>query len=209
MYPPSIQKLIELFSKFPTIGQRTASRFVFYLLKLPSSEAAQLLGAIEQLKQLVKLCAWCFNPFEAKEDEANTGLCAICRDPSRDKTLLCVVEKESDLEALEKTKSYKGLYFILGGNVGQLKKEDIQGIRVEELKARLKDPALPAGRQPVKEVILATNLTTEGETTGLYIERVLQPLGVTIKHLGRGLPIGSELEYADEETLRHALEARR
>ena len=202
MYPKSIQKLIELFRKFPTIGPRTASRFVFYLLKLPSSEVVQLLAAIQQLKQLVKLCAWCFDPFEVKEDEANTGLCSICRDPSRDKTLLCVVEKESDLEALEKTKSYTGLYFILGGNVGQLKKEDLQNIRVEELKARLK-------AQNPKEVILATNLTTEGETTALYLERVLQPLGVEIKRLGRGLPIGSELEYADEETLRQARAARR
>src|SRR3989344_3449359 len=202
MYPPSIQKLIELFQKFPTIGPRTASRFVFYLLKLPSSEIEELLLSIQQFRQSTKLCSWCFSPFDTKTDEQNQGLCAICRNPARDKTLLCVVEKESDLEALEKTKSYTGLYFVLGGNVGQLKKEDLQNIRVEELKARLKS-------QNPKEVILATNLTTEGETTALYLERVLQPLGVEIKRLGRGLPIGSELEYADEETLRQALAARR
>ncbi|MBI2642268.1 MAG: recombination protein RecR [Candidatus Wildermuthbacteria bacterium] len=202
MYPPSIQKLIELFQKFPTIGPRTASRLVFYLLKLPSSQIDELTAAIQQFRQTTKLCVSCFNPFDVKEVSSNATLCAICRNPSRDKTLLCVVEKESDLEALEKTKSYTGLYFILGGNVGQLKKEDLQGIRVEELKARLKS-------QNPKEVILATNLTTEGETTALYLERVLQPMGVEIKRLGRGLPIGSELEYADEETLRQAFASRR
>ncbi|MDO8633345.1 MAG: recombination mediator RecR [Candidatus Wildermuthbacteria bacterium] len=202
MYPPSIQKLIELFQKFPTIGPRTASRFVFYLLKLPSPEIEELLLAIKQFRQSTMLCSRCFNPFDIKEDQENTGFCTICRNPKRDTSLLCVVEKESDLEALEKTKSYSGLYFILGRNIGQLRKEDIQGIRIEELKARIKNP-------PVKEVILATNLTTEGETTALYLERTLKPLGLEIKHLGRGLPIGSELEYADEETLRQALAARR
>lgn len=202
MYPESIQKLIELFQKFPTIGPRTASRLVFYLLKLPSSQVEEFIQAVKQLQQSINLCTWCFNPFDKKEDQANTGLCTICRNPKRDTSLLCVVEKESDLQALERTKSYSGLYFILGGNIGQLRKEDIEGIRVEELKTRLKD-------QPAKEVIIATNLTTEGETTALYLERTLQPLGVVIKRLGRGLPIGSELEYADEETLRQSLAGRK
>ncbi|OHA64159.1 MAG: recombination protein RecR [Candidatus Wildermuthbacteria bacterium RIFCSPHIGHO2_01_FULL_48_25] len=200
MYPSSIQKLIELFSRFPTIGPRTASRLVFYLLKLPSSEVDEFVQAVRQLRQSIQLCKWCFNPFDLKDD--GEGLCGICKDNSRDNTLLCVVEKESDLAALEKTKSYNGLYFILGGNVGQLRKEELQGIRVEELKQRIQN-------QKPKEVILATNLTTEGETTALYLERVLQPLGVETKHLGRGLPIGSELEYADEETLRQAFASRR
>lgn len=198
MYSASIQKLIKLFSRFPTVGPRTASRFVFYLLKLSDKEISEITAAISELKEKVKLCSFCFKPFEAEGD-----LCEICSDNNRDKTLLCVVEKETDLETIEKTKKYKGLYFILGGTVSQLRKKDVEALRLKELKERA---------QKAKEVIIAINPTTEGEATALYLERWLKknlPSGRKITKLGRGLPVGSELEYADEETLSSALESRR
>ena len=198
MYPPSIQKLIDLFSKFPTIGPRTAARFVFYLMKISKEEIEELINSISNLKKTVKICSCCFNPFEGEGE-----LCSICADSSRDKTLLCVIEKETDLFTLEKTKKYKGLYFILGGTVSTLKKADIEELRTKELKERIET------HPEIKEVIIATNPTTEGETTALYLERLLKPLNKKITRLGRGLPMGAELEYADEETLGSALEGRK
>jgi len=198
MYPPSIQKLIDLFSKFPTVGPRTAARFVFYLLKKPKEEIEELLSSISNLKRAVKICSFCFNPFE-KEGE----LCPICSDPRRDKTLLCLVEKESDLIALEKTKKYNGLYFILGGPVSAIKKEEIKKLRIKELKNRVKS------YPKIKEIIIATNPTTEGQATALYLERLLKPYNKKISRLARGLPVGGELEYADEETLGAAFEGRK
>ena len=208
MYPKSIQKLIEIFSRFPTVGPRTASRFVFYLLKLSDGEMNELIAALQSLKREIRQCSFCFNSFEAEEDERKTGpaspqggLCAICRDETRDQTLLCIVEKESDVETLEKTKQYRGRYFILGGVNDILKKEGVQNIKAQELKERM------AGA--IQEIILALNPTTEGEATVLYLERLLAPYGKKITRLGRGLPVGGELEYADEETLRSAMESRR
>jgi recombination protein RecR len=211
-YPKSIQKLIDLFSKFPTVGPRTATRFVFYLLKTPKEEIKELIKSIIDLKKTIKICSFCFNPFEG---EGN--LCLICSNPTRDKNLLCIIEKETDLVPIEKTKKYKGLYFILGGTVSTLKKEEIKKLRIKELIERIKNPEkfgiLGAS---FKEIILATNPTTEGEATALYLERKLKPLtcgepGRTIKitRLGRGLPAGAELEYTDEETLGSALEGRK
>ncbi len=197
MYPPSIQKLIDQFSKFPTVGPRTAARFVFYLIKLPEERIEKLVSSINNLKKRIKLCSFCFNPFEGEEE-----LCEICLNPKRDKSLICVVEKESDLEALEKTKQYRGRYFILGGTVSKLKKEDLKNLRTDELLERVKNPE-------ISEVIIATNSTPEGENTALYLERVLEPTDKKITRLGRGLPVGSELEYADEETLKSALEGRK
>ncbi len=197
MYPSSIQKLIDLFSKFPTVGPRTAARFVFYLLGLKKEGVEELTSAISKLKEKVKLCRACFKSFEGEGE-----LCEICQNAGRDKSLLCVVEKESDLVSLEKTKKYKGLYFILGGNVSALKKENIKKLRTAELSVRAEKPE-------VKEIIIALNPTTEGEATTLYLERFLKFLEKKITRLGRGLPVGGELEYADEETLSSALERRK
>lgn len=207
MYSPSIQKLIELFSKFPTVGPRTAARFVFYLLKLSKEEIEELIKSISILREKVKSCSFCFNFFEPSSTEATEGkgkgdLCEICQNPSRDKTLLCIIEKEPDLTVIENTKKYKGLYFILGGTVSKLKKEEIKKLRTEKLLERVKNPE-------VKEIIIAINPTAEGEATTLYLERLLKPLNKKITRLGRGLPVGAELEYADEETLSSALESRR
>ncbi|MBI2626239.1 MAG: recombination protein RecR [Candidatus Nealsonbacteria bacterium] len=196
-YPEPIQKLIEQFSKFPTVGPRTAARFVFYLLKLPKSETEELLKSISQLKEEIKLCPFCFKPFRSDEN-----LCEICSNPSRDKSIICVVEKETDLESIENIKKYRGRYFILGGNVSRLRQEDIKKLRTEELLERVKIPE-------IQEIIIATNSTAEGEATALYIERLLKPLNKKLSRLGRGLPVGSELEYADEETLSSALDNRK
>ena len=201
MYPKSIQKLVEVFSRFPTVGPRTASRFVFYLLKAPDIEIDDFVQTIQNLRKEIRQCTFCFNYFEIAEDAQGKGLCAICADQSRDRSLLCVVEKESDLETLEKTKQYKGRYFILGGVHDILKKDGLQNIKAQELKE------LVTGE--VQEVILALNPTTEGEAAVLYLERTLKPLAKKITRLGRGLPVGGELEYADEETLRSALEGRK
>jgi len=205
MYPHSIQKLIDLFSKLPTVGPRTASRFVFYLVGKSKEDVDKLVAAILDLKKNVKLCKLCFNPFEGEGE-----LCEICSNPARDKSLLCIIEKETDLLVIEKTKKYKGLYFILGGQVSTFKKADIEKLRTKELEERVKN------HPEIKEIIIATNPTTEGEATALYLERLLKPLNlpagrqvIKTTRLGRGLPVGGELEYADEETLGSALEGRK
>lgn len=206
MYSKSIQKLIDIFSKFPTVGPRVASRFVFYLLGLKKEEVDELIFSISDLKKNVRVCSLCFNPFElapVKNTEAKNNLCQICSNPVRDKSLLCVVEKETDLVAIEKTKKYTGRYFILGGTVLTLKKpKETQKLRIKELEERVKNSP------EIKEIILALNPTTEGEATTLYLERIIKPLGRKISRLGRGLPVGGELEYADEETLKESLERR-
>lgn len=216
MYSPSIQKLINLFSKFPTVGPRTAARFVFYLMGLKKEEADEIINSISDLKKNVKVCSFCFNPFEGEGE-----LCQICSSPIREKTLLCIVANEVDLTAIEKTMKYRGLYFILGGTVSALRKTDMEKLKTKELETRLKnqppstakrgeagDEAKPQ-RPEIKEIILAFNPTPDGEATILYLERMLKSSGKKITRLGRGLPVGGELEYADEETLSSALESRR
>ena len=198
MYPKSIQRLIEIFSKFPTVGPRTAARFVFYLMGKSKEEVEELVAAIQDLKKNVKICSLCFKPFETEGD-----LCEICKNPMRDKTLLCVVEKETDLMVIEQTKKFNGLYFILGGTVSRFKKKEVKKLRIKELKERVKN------EPEIKEIIIAINPTLEGEATTLYLERILKPYNKKITRLGRGLPVGAELEYADEETLGSALEGRK
>ena len=200
-YPNPIQKLIDQFLKFPTVGPRLASRFVFYLLSLEREELENIIDSIKNLKKEVAICSSCFNPFERID---NFGICPICHDQKRDGGLLCVVEKEADLQAVEKIKKYQGLYFILGGLVQTLRKDKSQNIRLEELKERIgKDVQ-------IKEVILAVNPTVEGETTIYYLTKFIKETNPQLKitKLGRGLPVGGELEYADEETISSALEGR-
>lgn len=198
MYSKSIQKLIDLFSKFPGVGQRSAARFVFYLLRIKEEKVEELVSAISDLKRNVKTCKLCFSHFEGEGE-----LCPICSDNRRDGTILCIVEKEQDLMSIERTRKYKGLYFVLGRAIKAVRKEEIKKLRIKELRERLKNSP------EIKEVIVATNPTTEGRATALYLERELKQFGVKITHLARGLPVGGELEYADEETLSSALEGRR
>lgn len=202
----SIEKLKNLFSKFPTVGPRTAGRFVYYLLKLPKEKIDELQSAITELKNSVKLCRLCFNPFEAGGE-----ICQICNDSNRNKNLLCVVEKEHDLLSLENTKKYTGLYFILGGTVSAMKKEDSAGLRTEELKKRVRE-------ENFSEIIIALNPTPEGRATSVLIEQIIKESLASaqdlrsapkITHLAQGIPVGGELEYADEETLESALMGRK
>lgn len=221
----SIKKLIELFSKFPTVGPRTAGRFVFYLIKLPKEKIDELSNAIKELKNKIKFCDFCFNPFESFDSAqdkgesnltAQSGLCFICKNPLRNKQLLCVVEKETDLMSIENTKKYNGLYFILGGTVATMKKNDMDNLKIKELLDRVKTS------NKFTEIIIATNPTPEGKATSILIERALKGLtaeaGISksiptpvfkITHLAQGLPVGGELEYADEETLESAFEGRK
>lgn len=208
MYPPTIQKLIELFSDFPGVGPRTAARFVFYLLHQKQEKVGELIGAISELKNKVKICNFCFNPFE--EVSPRLSLCPICSNPTRDKNLLCVVENETDLSTIEKIKKYKGLYFVLGGTISTLKEKESVRRRIEALHERIKNPKkFGVGGGGFQEIIIATNATADGETTALHLMRILKSPDKKITRLGRGLPSGSELEYADEETLSAAFESRR
>jgi len=197
----SIDKLINIFRKFPTVGSRTAGRFVYYLMKQPKEKVDELCLAIQELKDKTKLCQFCFNPFEG---EGN--FCSICKSPTRNKKILCIVEKETDLISVENTRKYNGLYFILGGTLFMLKKEDLNNLRIHELKERIR-----VGN--FSEVIVALNPTPEGVATSVLVERAIKDVfpvpPFKITHLAKGLPVGGELEYADEETLESAFEGRK
>lgn len=213
MFSPHIQKLIDIFSKFPTVGPRTAARFVFYLIKIPEEKVEELIKSIEELKAKIKICPLCFKSFEpaqipekleAGKDEGE--FCSICQDASRDKTLICIIEKEFDLEAIEKTGKFKGFYFILGGTISKFEKAK----QKEEIEKRIDKLTKRVEKDQIKEIILALNPTTEGQNTNLLLQRKLKNLGIKkITRLGQGLPVGGELEYADEETLSSALEGRK
>jgi recombination protein RecR len=197
----SIDKLKNIFRDFPTVGPRTAGRFVYYLLKLPKNRIDELVSAIQELSSNIKLCSFCFNPFEGGSD-----LCPICANPSRSRNLLCVVEKEADLLSLESTKKFNGLYFVLGGTVTIMRKEDVGLLRIEELKKRITN-------NNFSEIIVALNPTPEGRATSVFVESAIKGIGKfplpRITHLAKGIPVGGELEYADEETLESALEGRK
>ncbi len=208
----SIKKLAELFAKFPTIGHRTANRFVFYLIHQPKEKIDELVLAIQDLKKNVKQCNFCFNPFENSSSENN--LCEICKNPARDRSLLCVVEKENDLITIENTKKYKGLYFIIGEPDGNFAKNNEKTIKIEELKERIKNSyKFFLDKNDFSEIIIAINPTVEGKITSILIEKSLKeiylPNALKITHLAKGIPFGGELEYADEETLESAFEGRK
>ncbi len=192
--PEPITRLIEEFSRLPGIGPKTASRLTFYLLRAPAEQSLALAEALEQLKSRTQLCQVCFNITEESP-------CPICADEDRDRGLICVVEEPLDLWAIERTGSYRGLYHVLHGVISPM-----EGVGPEELKVRELLVRVQAGG--VREVILATNPSLEGENTAIYLQRKLTPLGVRVTRLARGLPVGGDLEYADEVTLTRALEGR-
>jgi len=196
MFPLPLQNLIDALSKLPDIGPRAATRLVFYLIRQPTEELNQLADLIKNLKKQITLCPQCFNL-------SAQGLCAICQDAKRDKAVICVVENVLDIIPIEKTKQYQGLYHVLGGLISPHNGIGPEQIKIKELIGRIKSGG------GVKEVILALNPTTEGDTTTLYLERLLKPLNIKITRLGRGLSTGSSLEYTDENTLRNALLGRR
>jgi recombination protein RecR len=195
LYIKSVENLINEFRKLPGIGPKSAKRIVFYLLKLPNSDVAELSKALAEMKEKVKICKSCYNLTE--ED-----ICSICRDQSRDKKKICVVEEVSDLIIIEKTGEYRGLYHILGGLLSPIENIGPGEIRIPRLLERIKE-------DNTEEIIMALNPTVEGESTAMYLKKILSPLGVKVTRLASGLPVGGDLEYADEVTIGRAISDRR
>jgi recombination protein RecR len=190
-----IQDLIDELARLPGIGPKSAQRLAFYLVKAPAPDARRLADAIVAAKDKVRFCRECFGVAEG-------DLCRICRDPGRDSSVICVVEESKDQAAVEKAGVIKGRYHILGGAISPLEGVGPDDLRVQELLDRV-------GRDHVEEVILATNPNLEGNATAMYVAALLKPLGVKVTRLASGLPVGGDLEYADEVTLGQALEGRR
>lgn len=192
--PKAVQNLIEAFERLPGIGPKTAQRLTFYLLHAPVEESQALAKAATEMKEKTVLCSICFNIGESDP-------CLVCSDTSRDQSVIAIVEDPLDVMALEKA-NFKGLYHVLHGVISPLENIGPDQLHIRELLPRLKD-----GK--VKEIILATNPTMEGEATAMYIQRLIAPLGVKVTRIARGLPVGGDLEYADETTLSRALEGRK
>jgi recombination protein RecR len=190
-----IQRLIEAFERLPGIGPKSASRLAFYMLRASDEQAQELADAIATLKENIVYCSRCQNLSE-------TDPCAICSDPGRDQHLVCVVEDPLDVVAIERTGVYKGLYHVLHGVINPVEGIGPEDLRVGSLLERLE-------QESIQEVLIATNPNMEGEATAMYLARLLHPKGVRITRLARGLPVGGDLEYADEVTLSRALEGRR
>jgi len=190
----AVYKLIQELNKLPGIGPKSAQRLAYYLLRAPEEQARLLADAILSVKQKTKLCSICFNITEADP-------CLICRNDQRDRSKICIVEQPQDILALEHTKSYNGLYHVLHGAISPTEGVGAENIRIKELQPRLEGSS-------VNEVILATNPTLEGETTAMYLSKLISPLGIKVTRLARGLPFGTELEYADDVTLTRAIEGR-
>lgn len=198
MLPEPIQNLINQFVKFPSVGPRQAARFVFHLLKQPKKELEELAGAVLNASRNLKKCSLCFRFVETN------NICAVCKNTKRDNSTVCIVEKDTDIEIMENTGRYNGLYHVLGNNgVKDFSEKNLQELHLKELTERIKK------NKELKEIIIATSATTDGDTLALYISRLLKPLGIKITRLGRGLSTGSELEYMDEETLSQALISRK
>ncbi len=190
----AIGRLVQEFSKLPGIGPKSAQRITFYLLRSSEEEAAALAEALLSLKQRINLCSLCCNVTELDP-------CPICRNPQRETSQVCIVEQPQDVIALEHTGVYKGLYHVLHGAISPTEGIGADDIRISELLSRLQN-------NTVQEVILATNTNLEGEQTAMYLSRVITPLNIKVTRLARGLPFGTELEYADDVTLTRALEGR-
>lgn len=215
----SVEALVEQFTKLPTIGRKTAQRLASYVLKMPRDEVVEIAKALVAVKDLVRHCAVCHN---VTDDD----VCPICRSPKRDHSVICVVEEPNDVMALERTHEYRGVYHVLGGAISPLDGIGPEDLTIRELMARLAPDFQAASSTPepqiaeassvyqaeekpaVAEVILAMNPNVEGDTTAYYLSQLLKPMGVRVTRIARGLPIGGDLEYADEATLSRALEGR-
>jgi recombination protein RecR len=195
VYAPPVQSLIDELGRLPGVGPKSAQRIAFYLLKLPDEDAFRLARSITEAKEKVSFCRRCFNVCEGEE-------CGICLDSRRDGTVVCVVEEPRDVVAVEKTGEFRGRYHVLQGAISPLEGIGPEQIRVRELLTRL-------GAEDIAEVILCTNPNIEGEATAMYLARLLKPLGIRVTRIASGLPVGGDLEYADELTLGRALEGRR
>jgi recombination protein RecR len=195
MYEGVIQELIDELGRLPGVGPKSAQRIAFYLLQTDDDQAKKLGEVLTDVKERVRFCEKCGNVAEQE-------LCNICRDPRRSKASICVVEESKDVQAIERTREFKGLYHVLGGAISPIEGIGPDNLRIKELVARLSD-------SEIKEVIIATDPNLEGEATATYLTRMLSPMGITISRLASGLPVGGDLEYADEITLGRAFEGRR
>jgi len=195
VYADAVQQVIDELGRLPGIGPKSAQRLAFHLLKLPAEDTDRLTAAIAEMKDRIRFCGRCFN---IAEDE----LCAVCTDSRRHGEVLCVVEEPRDIVAVERTGEFRGRYHVLGGSISPIEGVGPDQLRIAELLARIQ----PEG---VTEVILATNPNIEGEATAMYLARLLGPLGLVVTKIASGLPVGGDLEYADELTLGRALEGRR
>jgi recombination protein RecR len=191
----TIQKLLDEFERLPGIGPKSAQRIAYYLLNTSASDANRLAQAIVEAKEQVHFCPVCFN-------YATDDLCAICVDDKRDRTIICVVSEPRDIGAVERTGEFKGLYHVLGGAISPIDGIGPDDLTIKDLLARLVDA-------DIAELILATNPNVEGETTATYLARLIKPLGIRVTRLASGLPVGGDLEFADEITLGRAIESRR
>ncbi len=193
-YALTVEKLIEQFRKMPGIGYKSAQRLAFYVLELPKDQAKLFVDAVIEAKESITFCEKCCNLTDINP-------CIICSDKTRDNSVICVVESPQDVVAMEKTKGYKGLYHVLHGVISPMNGIKPDDIKIKELLKRLSDDS-------VKEVIIATNPNVEGEATGSYIARLISPMGIKVTRIAKGIPVGGDIEYADEVTLIKALENR-
>ena len=194
-YTDSIEKLIEKLTRFPGIGRRSAERIIGYILDASKEEIKQLTDAVSAVKENVRFCRVCHNLSEQE-------LCKICQDSNRKKNVVCIVEKPSDVTAIEKARHFDGVYHVLMGSISPLEGKGPSDLKIDSLVNRIK-------QEKITELIIATDADTEGETTALYLTKLLKPLGIKLSRIGLGLPVGSNLEYADSATLAKALQSRR
>jgi recombination protein RecR len=194
--PKAVQRLIDEFARLPGIGPKSASRLTFFLLRGDSQQPRDLAAALVELKEQTRFCSVCYNITDAGVDP-----CPICADPARQTGLLCIVEEPLDVLAIERTREFKGRYHVLHGVISPVEGVGPEDLKIRELVARFRT-------EPIKEVILATNISLEGEATAMYVQKQLATFGVRVTRLARGLPVGGDLEYADETTLARALQGR-
>lgn len=195
VYAGPIQELVDELGRLPGVGPKSAQRIAFYLLEVKKEDALRLAAAISEVKERIRLCERCFNVSEAE-------LCAICSDSRRDQSIVCVVEDPRDIVAVERTREFHGTYHVLGGALNPIEGVGPEQLRVRDLLDRLES-------EGIMEIILCTNPNLEGEATAMYLARLLSPLGIKLTRIASGLPVGGDLEYADELTLGRALAGRR
>ncbi len=193
-YAASLTKLIEQFARLPGIGPKTAQRLAFYVLNMPKNQVEEFAGALVEVKNTITTCPICCNLTDVVP-------CRICSDEGRERSLICVVEEAKDVLAIEKTREFKGLYHVLQGSISPMEGRGPDDLKIKELLKRI-------GQDEVKEIILATNPDIEGETTALYLAKLLKPMGIKTTRIAHGLPVGGDLEYADTATLTRAMMGR-
>lgn len=197
LYPKAIDRLVAELSKLPGIGEKTAQRLAFYLVDAPKADVENLSQALLDMEHNIRLCPVCYSIMDTSDGDK----CAICSDEDRDRSQICVVESTRDIYAIERTREYDGLYHVLHGVISPLEGIGPQDIKARELILRLESP-------DVKEVIMATNPTPEGEATAIYLSNLITPMGITVTRLAKGIPVGADVEYTDEITLIKAFEGR-